>query len=255
MSPSPVNETPRLQGKVFLLTGAASGIGAAIARRLVSDGGRVVLVDRKAQAAEEVAASLHPDAIVIAGDVTSSEVMLSAVQAAQMHFGRLDGVVHSAAAQSVDGSVVELALSQWRTELEVALTGAFLASKHAIPTMKQGGAIIFVSSVFGSIATERSVAYCTAKAGLVNLAKAIAIDHGAQGIRANCISPGPVASDGVLQRWPSIEAAQKGLGARTLLGRIAQPEEIAATIAFLLSDEAGFITGADIVIDGGFSAR
>lgn len=255
MSPTHAEAEPRLHGKVFLITGAASGIGAAIARRLVSEGGRVVLVDMKAEAAAALAESLYPDAIVVAGDVTSSDAMLSAVEAAHARFGHLDGLVHSAAALSVDGSVVELAVSQWRAEIDVALTGAFLASKHAIPTMQQGGAIVFVSSIFGRVATERSVAYCAAKAGLVNLAKAIAIDHGDLGIRANCVSPGPVASEGVLQRWPSIAAAEKGLGPRTLLGRIARPEEIAATIAFLLSSEANFITGADILIDGGYCAR
>ena len=118
-----------------------------------------------------------------------------------------------------------------------------------------GGAIVFVSSIFGSVATDRAVAYCAAKAGLVNLARAIAIDHGAEGIRANCVSPGPVASDGVLQRWPTLAAAEAGLGARTLLGRIAQTEEIATAVAFLLSDEAGFMTGTDLHVDGGYTAR
>ena len=112
-----------------------------------------------------------------------------------------------------------------------------------------------ISSVFGRIGINQSVAYCSAKAGLINLSKAMAIDHGSDGIRVNCISPGPVASDGVLQRWPSIEAANEGLGPRTLLGRISHPDEIAAAVGFLLSDDSLFCTGSDMLIDGGYSAR
>jgi NAD(P)-dependent dehydrogenase (short-subunit alcohol dehydrogenase family) len=257
MSFTPEETQQRLRGRVFLLTGAASGIGAAIGQRLTAEGGRVLLVDLRAEALDAVADPLSPAGIAHPADVTDPDAMAAAVETACARFGRLDGVVHAAAAPSADGSVVDLPLAQWRRELDVSLTGAFLACQHAIPAMRRvgGGAIVFVSSIFGSVATDRAVAYCAAKAGLSNLARAIAIDHGAEGIRANCVSPGPVASDGVLQRWSSLAAAEAGLGERTLLGRIAQTGEIATAVAFLLSDEAGFMTGTDLHVDGGYAAR
>ncbi len=241
----------------MVVTGAASGIGAAIAQRVVDEGGRAMLLDIREPAAAGVAMRLDGRARASRCDVTCADSVRAAIDATLEHFGGLDGVVHCAAAASVDGTVLDLDLAQWRREIDVALTGAFLVSKFAVPAMIEtgGGSVVLMSSVFGRIAIGGAVAYCAAKAGLVNLAKAMAIDHGAQGVRANCVSPGPVASDGVLQRWPSIEAAEAGLGPRTLLGRISRPEEIAAAAAYLLSDDAAFVTGCDLLIDGGYAAR
>jgi NAD(P)-dependent dehydrogenase (short-subunit alcohol dehydrogenase family) len=257
MNPSIGPIAARLADRVFLVTGAASGIGSAISSRIVAEGGKVVLLDRREQAVTEQAVQLGPSAIAVAGDVTDLGSMQSVVATTLARFGSLDGLVHSAAALSADGTVVNLDLAQWHLEIDVCLTGAFLASKCVVPELVKsgGGSIVFVSSVFGHIGINQSVAYCTAKAGLINLAKAMAIDHGGDGIRVNCISPGPVASDGVLQRWPSIEAANEGLGPRTLLGRISHPDEIAAAVGFLLSDDSLFCTGSDMLIDGGYSAR
>ena len=215
------------------------------------------MLDRRTQHLIEQALQLGQSAIAIVGDVTDLGSMQSVVASTLAQFGRIDGLVHSAAALSADGTVVDLDLAQWQLEIGVSLTGAFLASKCVVPELVKsgGGSIVFVSSVFGRIGTNKSVAYCAAKAGLINLAKAMAIDHGACGIRVNCISPGPVASDGVLQRWPSVEAANEGLGPRTVLGRISHPDEIAAAVAFLLSDDSLFCTGSDMLVDGGYAAR
>lgn len=247
----------RMHRDVVLITGAASDIGAAIARRCISEGGRVVVSDRDENAAHLLARSLGDRAVAIGCDVTSADSAETAAHFASKTYGRLDGIVHNAAAPSTDGTVVDLELQNWSAEIAVILTGAFLISKYCVPVMARsgGGSIVLIASQFGSVATEKSVAYCAAKAGLVHLAKAMATDHAREGIRVNSLSPGPVATSRLLKRWPSLEAADADLGKGPLLGRIAQPEEIAASAAFLLSRDASFVTGSDFLVDGGFSAR
>ncbi|MBB4440135.1 MULTISPECIES: SDR family NAD(P)-dependent oxidoreductase [Rhizobium] len=247
----------RLKGKVIFLTGAASGIGAAIARRCIDEKAIVICAGQSLDEADALAKSLGPQALGVQCEVTESGSVKRAVEAGLEHFGRLDGLVHNAAAPSMDGSVVELAEPQWRLEIDVILTGAFLASKYALPAMIEGGggSVVFIASQFAHVATGRSVAYCAAKAGLVHLAKAMAVDHAADGIRVNSLSPGAVATPRLLQRWPDLKAANAGLGPAHLLGRIGQPEEIAAATAFLLSSDASFVTGTDLLVDGGYATR
>ncbi|AYG61744.1 SDR family NAD(P)-dependent oxidoreductase [Rhizobium jaguaris] len=249
--------TARLDGKVIMITGAASGIGAAIARRCVDEGGYVVCADQSEDAVGNLADSFGPRAIAVRCDVRDQRSMERAVETVRGRFGRLDGLVHNAAAPSLDGTVVDLSEEQWRLEIDVSLTGAFLAGKFAIPLMTAngGGSVVLIASQFAHVATGKAVAYCAAKAGLVHLAKAMAIDHAAEGIRVNSLSPGAVATPRLLQRWPDLEAADKGLGAAHLLNRIAQPEEIAASAAFLLSSDGSFVTGTDLLVDGGYAAR
>ncbi|MGE3874623.1 MAG: SDR family NAD(P)-dependent oxidoreductase [Parvibaculaceae bacterium] len=247
----------RLADKVILITGAASGIGAAIARRCRAEGGKIVCADHNADAVKRLATELGADTRAVQCDVTDIEVARKAVELTRRAFGRLDGLVHNAAAPSTDGTVADLDLAQWQLEIDVSLTGAFLMSKFAVPLMSTGGggSIVFIGSQFARVATGKSVAYCAAKAGLVHLAKAMAVDHAAQGIRVNALSPGAVATARLLKRWPTLAAANEGLGPRHLLGRIAQPEEIGAVAAFLLSSDASFITGTDVLVDGGYAAR
>ncbi|MBA5800573.1 SDR family NAD(P)-dependent oxidoreductase [Rhizobium changzhiense] len=247
----------RLEGKVIFLTGAASGIGAAIARRCIDEKAFVICADQSLDGANALAKSLGRQALGIQCEVTESGSVKRAVETGVEHFGRLDGLVHNAAAPSMDGSVVDLAEPQWRLEIDVILTGAFLASKHALPAMIEGGggSVVLIASQFAHVATGKAVAYCAAKAGLVHLAKAMAVDHAADGIRVNSLSPGAVATPRLLQRWPDLEAANAGLGPAHLLGRIGQPEEIAAATAFLLSSDASFVTGTDLLADGGYATR
>ena len=247
----------RLGGKVILLTGAASGIGEAIARRSIEEGAAVICVDRSVDAVTAVARSLGTRAIGFQCDVTDSASVERVVNAGVEHFGRLDGLVHNAAAPSLDGTVVDLEEQQWRLEIDVILTGAFLSSKHALPVMiaGDGGSVVFIASQFAHVATGKAAAYCAAKAGLVHLAKAMAVDHAADRIRVNSLSPGAVATERLLQRWPDLGAANAGLGPAHLLGRIAQPDEIAAAAVFLLSPDASFVTGTDLLVDGGYATR
>jgi NAD(P)-dependent dehydrogenase (short-subunit alcohol dehydrogenase family) len=118
-----------------------------------------------------------------------------------------------------------------------------------------GGSVVLVGSQFGRVATAKAVAYCAAKAGLIHLAKAMAVDHAAAHVRVNSLSPGAVATARLLKRWPDFGAADAGLGPAHLLGRIAQPDEIAAAAVFLLSSDASFVTGTDMLVDGGYATR
>jgi NAD(P)-dependent dehydrogenase (short-subunit alcohol dehydrogenase family) len=249
--------TSRLDGKVVFLTGAASGIGAAIARRCIDENAAVICADHSLDSARALAQSLGPKAFPVRCDVTDNASVQSAVGNGLTHFGHLDGLVHNAAAPALDGTVLDLPEQQWRLELDVILTGAFLISKYALAPMIAGGggSVVFIASQFAHVATGKAVAYCAAKAGLVHLAKAMAVDHAGDGVRVNSLSPGAVATPRLLQRWPDLEAANAGLGPAHLLGRIGQPEEIAAATAFLLSADASFITGTDLLADGGYVTR
>lgn len=245
----------RLAGRVVLIAGAASGIGAAIARRCVAEGGKVVCADSDLDAANSLAGELGAPAIACRCDVTDRGSAANAVEIARQGFGRLDGLVHNAAAPSEDGTVVDLDEELWKLEIGVSLTGAFLMSKFAVPLIAAsgGGSVVLIGSQFGRVATAKAVAYCAAKAGLIHLAKAMAVDHAADKVRVNSLSPGAVATARLLKRWPDLDAADAGLGPAHLLGRIAQPDEIAAAAAFLLSSDASFVTGTDMLVDGGYA--
>ncbi|HVM85001.1 MAG TPA: SDR family oxidoreductase [Candidatus Binatia bacterium] len=246
----------RLDGRVILVTGAAHGIGRAITQRLVSEGAKVVCADLNAEGAKATAASAGASALAITCDVTDPASAEAAVKAAVRHFGSLYGLINNAAAPSHDGSVVDLALSDWNQEIAVGLTGAFLMSKFAIPHLRaKGGSIVHVASQFAQVGVAGSAAYCAAKAGLVNLAKVMALDHAAEGIRVNTLSPGAIWTERLMARNASLEEANAKLAPRFPIGRIGRPDEIAGAAAFLMSDDSSYMTGADLLVDGGYAAR
>jgi NAD(P)-dependent dehydrogenase (short-subunit alcohol dehydrogenase family) len=150
--------------------------------------------------------------------------------------------------------VTSLSLDDWRRTMAVNLDSAFLFSKHAIPAMAAGGggSVILVASQLGSVARPQRPWYCAAKGALIQLAKAMALDHAEQHIRVNSLSPGPVETERYLRNFDSLEAARASH--RTLLGRLGEPDEIAAAAVFLAADESSFMTGADLLIDGGYTA-
>jgi NAD(P)-dependent dehydrogenase (short-subunit alcohol dehydrogenase family) len=188
-------------------------------------------------------------------DVTDASSAETTVAAGVAHFGSLYGLINNAAAPSTDATVVDLALADWEREIAVSLTGAFLMSKFAVPHIAaKGGSIVHVASQFARVAVAGSAAYCAAKAGLVNLAKVMALDHAHQQIRVNTLSPGAVGTERLTAFHGSIAEAERKLAPKHPIGRIARPEEIAAA-AFLMSDDSSFMTGADLLVDGGYAAQ
>jgi NAD(P)-dependent dehydrogenase (short-subunit alcohol dehydrogenase family) len=246
----------RLDGRVILVTGAATGIGREIVRRSATEGARVACVDIELEGAQAAAREIGVDGLGIAADVADDDSARAAIARTVEAFGGLHGLVNSAAAPSVAGTVGELDPADWSRELAVSLTGAFLMSKYAVPEIARtgGGSIVHVASQLAHVAVAGGASYCVAKAGLVQLARVMALDHAGQGIRVNSLSPGAVATERLTRAHGSLDLARTALAPKHPIGRIAEPEEIASAAIFLLSDESSFMTGADLLVDGGYCA-
>lgn len=248
----------RFGGKVALITGGGTGIGAATARRIADEGGRVVLLGRREAPLKTVAEACGGLAVV--GDTTQFEDIERAVQRAREEYGGLDILVASAGIEQF-GSVETIALEDWRRVFEVNLDGAMLAARAAIPAMRTrgGGSIVLVSSVAGLVGAPSYAAYCASKAGLSGLNRSLAFDYGPENIRCNAICPGWTLTELALREIEDV-ARDKGIDPAQLqhdltrvypLRRMGRPEEMAAVIAFLASEDASFVTGTMLSADGG----
>jgi meso-butanediol dehydrogenase / (S,S)-butanediol dehydrogenase / diacetyl reductase len=243
----------RYRGKVAVITGSSTGIGAAIAARLAAEGASVVLSGRRVhllQAKAQELQELGYQAVAIPGDVATSAATI--VQTALDTFGRLDVVVNNAAISAGMG-IEEMGSDAWREVMAINLDGAFEMVRHALPHLaRTRGAILQISSI-GAVAGEfDDVAYAASKAGLEGFNRKLVLEVARYGVRANVIRPGLIMTEAFTQMPPDFFETQVPL---IPLGEIGQPEDIAAAAAFLCSDDARFITGAVLTVDGGESAK
>jgi NAD(P)-dependent dehydrogenase (short-subunit alcohol dehydrogenase family) len=238
----------RFEGKVLLVTGGGSGIGAATARRFAVEGGRVAVADVNLSAAEQVAAELD-GSIAVACDVSDEESVLAAVAAAHDALGRMDCVFNCAGYVRFV-PIHELSLEEWNRMLAIHLTGTFLVCKAALPLLGEagGGAIVNMASASAQLARPHLAAYAAAKGGVIAFSRQLALDAHEYGVRVNTIAPGSVGT-------PLLSGVyEPGAVPHAIQPRIADPEEIASAVCFLLSDDASFVTAALVPADGGATA-
>ena len=248
----------RLQGKVALITGAARGQGAAEARLFAQEGAKVVLADVTDQEGIAVATEIAEegaDAIYVHLDVTNEVEWEAAIIETVSKFGKLDILVNNAGIWR-RGHVTETSSEQWDSILDVNSKGVFLGTKAAIPEMRKagGGSIVNISSTAGLVGSRTSAAYSASKGAVRIFSKSTAIQYASEGIRANSIHPGPIDTDMGDQVWPDATSREASIS-RTALARIGTAKDIAYGALYLASDEASFVTGSELVIDGGVTAQ
>ena len=246
-----------LKGRTALVTGAGGGIGAAIARRFATAGAAVACLDLAppetlAQAITQSGAK----AIALAADVSDETAIQTAVDAAIARLGPIHILVNGASPDDPTGTILDLPPVQWAQIIAVHLTGAYLTSRAILPAMIEagGGSIIHIASQMGRVGSPGRPAYCAAKGALIQLAKVMALDHAHQNIRVNALSPGAIETRRMLLRHGTMEAARQAVTPLHPIGRLGQPEDIAEAALFLASDASRFMTGADLLVDGGYTA-
>ena len=248
----------RFKDKVALITGGTSGIGAATAIRFADEGAAVAITGRNRERGQKVVQDIVAkggNAIFIKSDVCRAEDCRQAVDQTLQRFGKID-VLFNNAGVFHPKTVPDCTEEEWDETIDSSLKGAFLMSKYVLPSMIENGSgsIIHTSSGWGILGGDKAAAYCAAKGGLIIMAKAMAIDHGPQGIRVNCVCPGdvmtPMLPEDAARRGLSWDEYAVGAADRPL-GRIGSAEDIANAVLYLASEEASFVTGEALVVDGG----
>lgn len=253
----------RLRGKVAIVTGAGTGIGKATAKLFADEGARVVLVGRRQKLLESVAADIAAaggTATTVAADISEPAQVRSMVQEAIAHFDRIDVLFNNAGIASSPHSIVDLPLADWDAVLNVNLTGAFLCCRHVVPVMiaNGGGSIVNCGSISAHIGQPKQGAYNASKGGIEQLTKCVALDFAEFNIRCNSVSPAWVETDlnkktiTALKKNP--DAYKRALSLHPL-GRFGRPIDVAHAVLFLSSDEASWITGTSLIVDGGYTCQ
>jgi len=251
--------TREFEGRVALVTGAGSGIGAAAARLFAERGAKVALVDLD-EAGEAVAASIRKaggEALFARADVAVDEQVVAAVTAAVGEFGRLDYAYNNAGLSAPPAHVGDMPVAQWRRAIDVMLSGVFYCMRHEIPRILEsgGGAIVNCASGAGLIGFPGQAGYVAAKHGVIGLTKTAALEYGVQGIRINAICPGTARTamvESVVKETPELDAELRRLHP---IGRIAEPSEIAEAALWLCTERSSFVLGSALVVDGGYVAQ
>jgi len=248
-----------LRSKNAVVTGAGAGIGRAIALAYARAGANVACLDLNGDAAAATAneaAKSGKRAIAVACDVSREDNVKSAADTVLADFQSVHVLVSGAAGYDPTGTVLDLTLAQWNSVFAVNVAGAFLLCRSFLPPIiaAGGGSVILIASQHGSVGAPGRAVYCASKGALIQLARTMASDHAAQNVRVNTLSPGAVETGRMLFRFGDMETARRISGPKHLLGRLGQPEEIAAAAVFLASDASSFMTGADMLIDGGYNA-
>ena len=247
-----------LTHKITLVTGAGSGIGAAIAVTFAASGARVYVTDRNEAAARATVSTLRGAATSFTLDVTEEQQCVERARQVLDESGRLDVLVNCAGIGHV-GTILQTGGDDLDRVYACNVRGVFNVSKAFVPSMLQrrSGSIINIASVGGVVGIRDRVAYCTSKFAVVGLTKSMALDHALDGVRINCICPGRVETPFVVKRlaeYPDPEQARREMTASQAVGRMGRPDEIAAAALYLASDESSFITGSALMVDGGWSA-
>jgi dihydroanticapsin dehydrogenase len=252
----------RLSGKVAIVTGGGSGIGRAICERFAAEGSAVAVAELDANRGRETAESIIKSggkAKFIQTDIRSEESIQECVTETVAAFGSLRLLVNNAAAFVIRG--VEASAEEWATMLETNIRGTAFCVKHALPEIKKagGGAIVNLGSISSVLGQSGMVTYNATKGAILTMTRCMAMDFGPANIRVNCVCPGNIKTPALVNHMKSLgknyEDAEKEMIPNNFLGRVGKPEEVAACAAFLCSDEASYVTGATLFVDGGYSAH
>jgi NAD(P)-dependent dehydrogenase (short-subunit alcohol dehydrogenase family) len=249
----------RLEKRVAIISGGNRGIGAAIAERFASEGATVVILGRDAGRAEGVISNIHGaggQAMFVWCDVTDMAQCESAVQQVVDAYGQIDCLVNNAGVIYRNKSVVDTSMEEWKQTFDVNVNGTFYLSKFAMPHLEHTqGTVVNMASYIGLVGFKGAAAYCASKGAIVQLTRAMALDHAAAGVRVNCVCPGSVHTEMITSAWEQYgEGAEEVWSSKHPLGRIAQPSEIADAVVYLASNESSFLTGVALPVDGGITA-
>jgi NAD(P)-dependent dehydrogenase (short-subunit alcohol dehydrogenase family) len=250
----------KLKNRIVVITGAGSGIGRACAIESANEGAQVIVADINQEGADETVRQIvnnEGKAIVFKTDVSKPESVKQLVDFTIRSFTRIDALINNAAIQ-VNKTIEDITFEEWNLQMSVNVGGIYLCSKYFLPYLRvTRGNIVNMSSVNGFFVEPMCAGYCTTKAAIIGLTKAMAIDHGHEGIRVNCICPGYIdagLAEGYFQSQSDPAKSRMEAGRLHALWRIGKPEEVARVAVFLAGDDASFMTGASVVVDGGFGS-